>query len=96
MRKPPVKHHHGRHSPVRPTHGDRIESLERRVSAIEATLNGRLARLEERMEHIGDSFHGLIDCNNAMVRAMREIRDALGLRAETGAEPGLAKLEGTK
>jgi hypothetical protein len=66
-----------------------IAGLERRVSAIEAVLNGRLT-------FIGEGLRGLNDVNGAMNRSMQEIREVLGLRRETGAEKALERLAKTQ
>jgi hypothetical protein len=63
---------------IRPTHDERLDSLERRVSAIEATLNGRLAAISERLDHVAEGIRASNVCNGYIVRELQESRAARG------------------
>jgi hypothetical protein len=69
---------------ARPSQEDRIKSLEGRVTAIEATLNGRMARLETKLEHIADGVRASIECNGYIVKEIQEARAYRGQEPNEG------------
>jgi hypothetical protein len=79
---------------IRPTHDERIASLERRVSAIEATLNGRLTRIEETLASISEGLRANIGGNSSIVAELQEARVARG--AEKSASLERAVIQGEK
>jgi len=63
---------------ARPSQEDRIKSLEGRVTAIEATLNGRMSRMETKLQHIADGVRASIECNGYIVRELQQARSYRG------------------